>query len=167
MGIARVLTPYANAIFAKSGLIKKSGKDVITLTQDFINRRNVGSTNSEFMRLAYRLAKVQEDFNALTWQRIKEISQELETECSKEKLSTLSAELLEIANANIALNYSADASQTTSPSRQDSLNSQSINFPSLGTDAEMQTALDTSSFFDWTPNDADNQATYATPKKQK
>jgi hypothetical protein len=150
--IAKVMQPYANSVFVQAGVIKKSGKDVITLTQDFINRKNTKTTNAAFMRQAFRLAKDKEVFEALAWQRIIEIGQEMETDLSKERLAKLSTELLEIAQTNIALNFSADAAQTTTPdSWQDSLNSQSVSFTPLGTDKEMQTALDTSNFFDQKP----------------
>jgi hypothetical protein len=152
LAATRALVPYANSVIAKPQFSRKGSKDVITIAHDFVSRKNLPSTNFEFMRKASMIAAAKEEFDALTWRRILEISQELEGDCSKERKATLLAELQQVAHTNIALQYNFGATETpfnTQPSPEEiEFHSQALDSMSRGIRETTQTDLDSSDFFD-------------------
>lgn len=63
------------------------------------------TAGGQLVRQADKLAAAKDDFDALTWDRILEIGDDLATERNPERIAELAAELRLIARTNVALNY--------------------------------------------------------------
>jgi hypothetical protein len=98
------LKACANSTAAKTGDVIESS-DAVAWVKDVLQRRRSESVGGDLIRQADQLLSQKEDFDALTWDRIMEISREMEGVRDSERRADLAAELRLIARTNIALNF--------------------------------------------------------------
>lgn len=133
----------------------------IAWMRSIAHRERIDATAAGLVRKADKLASSKEDFDALTWDRILEISREIDATTDRERTAELAAELRLIARTNVSLNYRfgiAQASEGThlSPAGL-TVETRVGEMSATRPDEQMHEALEDTGFFDDEKADGDVQ----------
>lgn len=150
----RALKPCANAGRGTTidGFDAPVKPETVGWVRSVMHREHADSAAADLVRKADKLVSSKEDFDALTWDRVMEISAQLETERNPERLAELAAELRLIARTNTSLNYRFGIAQPDAVSRLSPaglvVESTVDELVATKPDAQMHEALESTDFFD-------------------